>query len=78
MKFHRLLLLVPLSVFLMGVDACPDASADMGSSGNSDWLFDSSSGGDSDGGSGSLSSMNGDCAPIARLSCGERPGARRN
>jgi len=72
MKLHPLLLLVPLSVFLMGVDACSVASADMGNSNDSAWLFGSSGGEGGDSGSPSLSSLAGDCVPVARLSCGAR------
>ena len=70
MRLQQLLLLVPLSMLLMGVDTCSDDASDMGSSDDSP-AFGSSGGSGADALPASMSSMAGDCAPIKRLGCGD-------
>ncbi len=70
MRLQQLLLLVPLSMLLMGVDTCSDDAYDMGNSDGAP-AFGSSGGSGADALPASLSSMTGDCAPIKRLRCGD-------
>jgi hypothetical protein len=63
MKHYSTLLLVPMSVLLMGMDACSTASADMGNTSDR-WFFDSEPG------AADLSEMSGDCAPVEQNYCG--------
>ncbi len=63
MKRYTILLLIPMSVLLMGMDACSTAAADMGTS-DERWFF----GDESD--AASLDELSADCAPVDRIYCG--------
>jgi len=63
MKRCTIVLLIPMSVLLMGMDACSTASADMDTS-DERWFF----GDESD--VSSLDELSADCAPVERIYCG--------
>ena len=60
---YTTLILIPMSVLLMGMDACSTASADM-TTGDDRWFFGDETDAES------LDELSADCAPVDRLYCG--------